>query len=144
MNSLNNNNPYRVYMIIGTASLLLAVCFGAMGAHALKEVLTPSQLISFETGVRYQFLHGLAILFLPSLGGYFSTKNIKQACLLFSIGILFFSFSIYLLNLKELMGIPELKLLGPITPIGGLLFISGWLLLLIQLIFGSKNSEKPH
>ncbi len=128
-------------MIIGTASLLLAVCFGAMGAHALKEVLTVQQLASFETGVRYQFLHGLTILFLPALKPHFSDKNIKQASMLFSVGILFFSFSIYLLNLRELLNAPGLKLLGPITPLGGLLFISGWLLLLIQLIFGNKNIE---
>ncbi len=133
MNSLKHSNPFRTYMIIGTVSLLLAVCFGALGAHALKSVLSPEQLLSFETGVRYQFLHGLAILFLPSLDGYFKQKTIKTTALLFSLGILLFSFSIYLLNLRELLEMPSLKILGPVTPIGGLLFITGWSVLLIAL-----------
>lgn len=77
-------------MIIGTASLLLAVCFGAMGAHALKPILSAEQLQSFETGIRYQFIHGIVILFLPTLNNYFSEKHIKQASLLFILGILFF------------------------------------------------------
>ena len=141
MNTLRANNPFRVYMIIGTASLLLAVCFGAMGAHALKPILSAEQLQSFETGIRYQFIHGIVILFLSTLNNYFSEKYIKQASLLFILGILFFSFSIYLLNLREFLNMPGLKLLGPVTPVGGLLFISGWLLLFIQLIFGSKNID---
>lgn len=128
-------------MIIGAVSLLLAVCIGAMGAHALKPLLSVEQLKSFETGIRYQFIHGLVIFFLPSLSNYFSEKNIKQASLLFTIGILFFSFSIYLLNLREVLDMPGLKALGPVTPIGGLLFISGWLVLVVQLLFGSKNNE---
>lgn len=140
MNSLKTNNPYRIYMIIGTASLLLAVCFGAMGAHALKPILSIEQLQSFETGIRYQFIHGLVILFLPVLNPYFSEKDIKQASLLFALGIILFSFSIYLLNLKEFLDLSGLKMLGPITPIGGLLLISGWLRLFVPLVFDSKNN----
>lgn len=127
-------------MIIGTASLLLAVCFGAMGAHALKPILSIEQLQSFETGIRYQFIHGLVILFLPVLNPYFSEKDIKQASLLFALGIILFSFSIYLLNLKEFLDLSGLKMLGPITPIGGLLLISGWLRLFVPLVFDSKNN----
>lgn len=127
-------------MIIGTASLLLAVCFGAMGAHALKPILSIEQLNSFETGIRYQFIHGLVILFLPSLNQYFSEKNIKQASLLFTVGIVLFSFSIYLLNLREFLDMSGLKALGPITPLGGLLLISGWLRLFVPLVFDSKNN----
>ena len=128
-------------MIIGTAILVLAVCFGAMGAHALKKVLTEAQLASFETGVRYQFIHGISILFLPALHQYISTSKIKLASLLFSIGILFFSFSIYLLNLRELLVMPGLKALGPITPIGGLLFIAGWIIVFIGIIKGVKSTD---
>lgn len=140
MNSLKANNPYRIYMIIGTASLLLAVCFGAMGAHALKPILSIEQLKSFETGIRYQFIHGLVILFLPALNQYFSEKDIKQTSLLFTLGIVLFSFSIYLLNLREFLDLFGLKILGPITPLGGLLLITGWLRLFIPLVFDSKNN----
>ncbi|MFT6137637.1 MAG: uncharacterized membrane protein YgdD (TMEM256/DUF423 family) [Salibacteraceae bacterium] len=140
MNSLKANNPYKIYMIIGTASLLLAVCFGAMGAHAIKPILSIEQLQSFETGIRYQFIHGLVILFLPALNPYFSEKDIKQASLLFTLGIVLFSFSIYLLNLKEFLDLSGLKMLGPITPLGGLLLISGWLRLFVPLVFDSKNN----
>ncbi len=127
-------------MIIGTASLLLAVCFGAMGAHALKPILSIEQLKSFETGIRYQFIHGLVILFLPALNQYFSEKDIKQTSLLFTLGIVLFSFSIYLLNLREFLDLFGLKILGPITPLGGLLLITGWLRLFIPLVFDSKNN----
>ncbi len=104
-----------------------AVTLGALGAHALKEILTTSQLQSFETGVRYQFLHALAILLLALNADKFN-HQLKRSLSLMTTGICFFSFSIYLLSLQKTLGI-SLSFLGPITPIGGLLLISAWILL---------------
>ncbi len=104
-----------------------AVALGALGAHALKEILTTSQLQSFETGVRYQFLHALAILLLALNAEKFN-HQLKRSLTLMTTGICFFSFSIYLLSLQKTLG-NSLPFLGPITPIGGLLLISAWIML---------------
>lgn len=115
-------------LVIATGTIfgLLAVIFGAFGAHALKKVLTADQLQSFEVGVRYQMYHALVLL---ALG--LNYKYITSAAYwCFSCGILLFSFSIYGLVLSDAKG-KKLKFLGPITPFGGLLLVSGWLLVLI-------------
>ena len=108
-----------------------AVALGALGAHALKEVLTKSQLHSFETGVRYQLFHALALLVLALNTEKFN-QHLKKSLTLMTAGICCFSFSIYLLSIPEAVGI-SLSFLGPITPIGGLLLISAWLLLFFSI-----------
>jgi uncharacterized membrane protein YgdD (TMEM256/DUF423 family) len=108
-----------------------AVTLGALGAHALKEVLTESQLHSFETGVRYQLFHALALLVLALNAEKFN-QHLKKSLTLMTVGICCFSFSIYLLSIQESAGI-SLSFLGPITPIGGLLLISAWLLLFFSI-----------
>jgi uncharacterized membrane protein YgdD (TMEM256/DUF423 family) len=112
---------------------LSAVILGAFGAHALKEVLSESQLSSFQTGVRYQFFHGLAILILSFNMNYF-TKRLSSIIKIMSAGIILFSFSIYLLNIQDLVGF-SMSYLGLITPIGGLLLITSW----IGLFFSIKK-----
>ena len=103
---------------------LSAVILGAFGAHSLKEVLSESQLNSFQTGIRYQFFHGLAILIL-SLNSKQFTDRLSSIIKIMSAGIILFSFSIYLLNIQDLVGF-SMSYLGPITPIGGLLLITSW------------------
>ena len=103
---------------------LSAVILGAFGAHALKEVLTESQLSSFRTGIRYQFFHALAILIISFNMNYF-TDRLSSIIKIMSAGIILFSFSIYLLNMQDLIGF-SMSYLGPITPIGGLLLITSW------------------
>ena len=110
---------------------LSAVILGAFGAHALKEVLSESQLSSFQTGIRYQFFHGLAILVL-SFNMNYLTDRLSSIIKIMSAGIILFSFSIYLLNIQDLVGFP-MSFLGPITPIGGLLLITSWILLFFSI-----------
>lgn len=112
---------------------LSAVILGAFGAHALKEVLSESQLSSFQTGIKYQFFHGLAILILSFNMNYF-TKRLSSIIKIMSAGIILFSFSIYLLNIQDLIGF-SMSYLGLITPIGGLLLITSW----IGLFFSIKK-----
>jgi uncharacterized membrane protein YgdD (TMEM256/DUF423 family) len=103
---------------------MIAVILGALGSHALKEVLRPEQLESFTIGVRYQMTHVL-LLMVVLLTSYFD-EDVKQTSFwLTVIGILLFSGSIYLLNLQELLGV-KLSFLGPVTPIGGLFLIANW------------------
>ena len=111
----------------------LAVTLGAFGAHTLNELLTTEKLNSFETGVRYQFYHSLALLIIGLNANKLNATALIGKFML--IGIVFFSFSIYLLSLQELIGI-NLSLLGPITPIGGLLLMISWLILIF------KNNKK--
>ena len=116
-------------IIIATAAFfgMLSVIFGAFGAHALKKILSKDQLHSFEVGVKYQMYHAIVLL---ALG--FNFNNITSATYwCFTIGIILFSFSIYGLVLSDAKG-KKLRFLGPITPIGGLLLVTGWLLLLIN------------
>lgn len=129
---------YKPSLIAGSLFALLSVIIGAFGAHYLKTIFAPEILQSFETGVRYQFYHAFALL----IAGIISKENRQyqnSIFLLFSIGIILFSGSIYLLCwLKASMSI-GLGGLGALTPIGGLLFILGWLLLLLS-IMGTRKS----
>ena len=111
---------------------LLAVVFGAFGAHALKKKLTPDQLQSFETGVRYQMYHAIVLLILAYNFGFDQPLE-KHIVNCFIFGTLLFSFSIYALCMSAANG-KKLRFLGPITPIGGLLLVIGWALLLYSFI----------
>ena len=116
------------------ASILggLAVIFGAFGAHALKKILNEEQLKSFETGVKYQMYHALVLLI---IGFNFKLETTSEKYMVYSfiIGILLFSFSIYGLVISSAKN-KKLTFLGPITPLGGLFLIIGWLLLFVSVL----------
>jgi len=116
---------------------LLAVVLGALGAHALEKVLDNSSLNSFKTGVRYQAWHALALLALVSIN--YPIKRKGTIAILWLLGTILFSGSIYLLSLSGLWEM-NFSFLGPVTPLGGLLMISGWFLLLIGVI---SQKNKP-
>ncbi|HMP75695.1 MAG TPA: DUF423 domain-containing protein [Kiritimatiellia bacterium] len=111
-----------------------AVILGAFGAHALKGRLTPESLASFETGVRYQMFHALALFAAAWLAERTAGGLPLAAGALWSIGILLFSGSIYLLATRALFGIEGWRWLGPVTPLGGLCLIAGWIVLLIAVV----------
>ena len=118
--------------VIGALYGLLAVLFGAFGAHALKKSFDEEQLRSFETGVKYQMYHGLLLLVLGfNLG--FTTPLETYIAYSFIFGTLLFSFSIYGLCLSGAKG-RKWRFLGPATPLGGLLLLVGWALLLYSFI----------
>lgn len=125
--------------ILKTASIfgLTAVILGAFGAHALKAQLTPDQLASFQTGVRYQFIHTLALIAVGVLLLISSNKMLRNAAWAFTIGIILFSGSIYLLTAGKMMGW-SVSWLGPITPLGGVSLIVGW----VMFFFGVGKMEK--
>ena len=119
-------------VIIGIVVLLIAIVLGAFGAHTLKEHLTPEKLNTFEVGVRYQVYHGLAFLILGFSADKFQF-SLKLPTRLIFVGVLMFSGSIYFLAIQEILDV-SLKFLGPITPLGGLLIITGWILFLIKIM----------
>lgn len=120
------------YVVFGSVLFCLAIIFGAFGAHALKSIIPDDKLDSFEVGVRYQMFQALAILLLSINSKSFHFK-INRILLLMVIGITLFSFSIYFLALSSLIPLP-IKFLGPITPIGGLILIISWGILIVRLI----------
>lgn len=112
---------------------MMAIIFGAFGAHALKKYLSLEQLATFETGVKYQMYHALFLLFVSVID--FLTEKTKKTILnLTLIGILFFSGSLYLLATKSISGI-EFKTIGIVTPVGGGLLILAWGVLLYRSIY---------
>ncbi len=119
------------FIIAGAVNAAIAVAFGAFGAHALKEKLSEHYLAIWETAVQYQMFHALAllavgILMSPSLFG--SVTQLSWAGYLILAGIIIFSGSLYVLSLTGI------GILGAITPIGGVAFIAGWIMLIVAAV----------
>jgi uncharacterized membrane protein YgdD (TMEM256/DUF423 family) len=123
--------------IIITASVFgaLAVIAGAFGTHSLEAQFSPKSIEIWHTAVQYQFYHVFALLFLSTLHRV-RTRLIKDCYYLFCAGIVLFSGSLYLLACREWIGWGWVTAFGPATPIGGLLFIGGWITL---AVIASKN-----
>lgn len=119
--------------IILTAALLgiISIILGAFGAHALKKLIDVNALVTFETGVRYQMYHALFLLFLAT-NNRIQEKTKKVIHILVILGVLFFSGSIYLLATNAMTTF-DFKIIGFITPIGGLFLIVAWVLLFIGI-----------
>ncbi len=115
----------------------MAVVLGAFGAHSLKAVLPVDKLVSYNTGISYHFYHLFAMIFACFGLGSKDNKWAKRSFWCFFLGIILFSGSIYLLATRDLIGLVNYKWLGPITPVGGVLFILGWIFLGISL--SNKN-----
>ena len=122
---------YRKILLWGIGFAIIAVLLGAFGAHALKSILTPEKLQSYETGVRYQLVHALALIALSIYGQLNQTNPIVQKSMgwtahFFILGCFLFSGSIYGLSLFSVIHPSWSFILGPITPIGGLCFMLAW------------------
>ena len=117
-------------LISGATFGLTAVIFGAFGAHLLKKKLTTEQLQSFETGVKYQMYHAIILLL---LGFQLNDKTTINNYIIYAFitGTILFSFSIYGLVISSARN-KKIKILGPITPLGGLFLIIGWALLIYK------------
>lgn len=118
-------------LIFGGIFGTLSVVLGAFGAHALKKRFSEDQLKSFETGVKYQMYHAIVLIICGITFPFVSGMQTLMAWC-FIIGIFLFSFSIYGLTWSSASG-KKIRILGPITPLGGLLLVAGWILLTINL-----------
>lgn len=119
-------------VVTGAVLILIGIILGAFGAHSLKKVVDSSQVLSFETGVRYQIYHGFALIIL-GVNADRLLINSKWVIRFILLGVVVFSLSIYLMVMQGPMGL-SLKFLGPITPIGGLLIVLGWGLFIKNLL----------
>ncbi len=114
----------KLFLIIGSITMALAVGLGAFGAHGLKEILTDEMLDIFETGVKYHFYHAIGLLVIALVAQLIPNSSLLQwSGWLMLAGIIIFSGSLYVLSISGI------RWMGAITPIGGLCFILAWILL---------------
>lgn len=118
----------RTFLLIGALSAFIGVAAGAFGAHGLRNRLAPEMLAAFETGVRYQMYHSLAVLFVALAAARLDGWLVHAAGWAFTVGIVLFSGSLYTLALTGVTA------LGAVTPIGGLAFLVGWGLLVVAAV----------
>ena len=134
------NSPNKTFLVIGAIFGLLAVITGALGAHALSKFVTPDVLQTYETGVRFQFFHVFALLVVGILGSQFSARLSAWTGGLFSVGILLFSGSLYLITALKAGNLEIPTAVGLLTPLGGVCLIAGWTIFLIAAFQIPKNS----
>jgi len=113
----------RLFFILGCSSAFIAVAAGAFGAHALRNRISPEAFNSFEVGVRYQMYHALALLAISWAITRWPNVNVSLAGWFFVVGTVLFSGSLYALSFTGI------RVFGAITPLGGVLFLLGWLYL---------------
>lgn len=121
----------RVFLALGSASAFLAVAGGAFGAHALRRRLDENLLAVFETGIRYQMYHAVALLAVAWVMDRWGGGLVAASGWLFVVGTVIFSGSLYLLALTGQ------RMFGAVTPLGGVAFLAGWLVLLIGVLRAS-------
>lgn len=133
---------YKPFLVSGAILGLLSVGLGAFGAHSLQDIVTNGKLLhGFQTGVQYQMYHALALLATGILFEKYPGNLIRWAGRLFISGVILFSGSLYFLAALNEKEENLVKIIGPVTPTGGVLLIAGWLLLLISLL-KNKSSER--
>jgi uncharacterized membrane protein YgdD (TMEM256/DUF423 family) len=125
----------RTFLIAASLFGALGVALGAFGAHGLKKITTDNDILhGFQTGTEYQLYHALALLAVAILYDKFSGNAMKWAGYSFIAGVVLFSGSLYLLTFLKIQESSAVKFAGPVTPLGGVCFIAGWVLLLIAVI----------
>lgn len=123
----------RTFWRLGCIFAFLGVAAGAFGAHALRTRVPPDLLAVFETGARYQMYHALALLAVALAAARVPSRVLRAAGWLFAAGIVVFSGSLYLLALTGV------RVLGAITPLGGLCFLAGWIALAAAAVDHAKG-----
>ena len=124
----------KLFLILGTLLAALSVALGAFGAHGLKKLVDADTIGIYQTGVQYQMYHALALIAVGILAQRFESSFLNYAGFFFIGGIVCFSGSLYLLSSFRAMNKAVPGFVYPITPLGGILFILGWILLLFALL----------
>ena len=122
---MKKNNSW---IITGGIFGFLAVAIGAFGAHGLKNYLTPDMLETYHTGVLYQLIHSVVILAI----GFSGDEKYKIPAILFTIGIILFSFSLYLYSITYTLAF------AIVTPFGGVSFLAGWLMIVVKAVMSKE------
>ncbi len=114
-------------LLAGSIFMALGVLLGAFGAHALKTQLSPEMMMVYKTGVEYQFYNALGLILVGLISYQLDSKWLRWSGILITAGIIIFSGSLYALALSGI------KILGAITPIGGISLVAGWIFLAISV-----------
>lgn len=126
---------HKKYIAAGAFLGGLAVALGAFGAHGLQKITDDAKIIqNFQTAAQYQIYHALALIATGILFEKFGNRLLNIAAILFILGIVFFSGSLYLMTWLKIEGSNAIKAVGPVTPLGGVCFIAGWLLLMAAVL----------
>jgi uncharacterized membrane protein YgdD (TMEM256/DUF423 family) len=126
---------HKQYLVVAAVLGGLAVALGAFGAHGLENITNDEKILhGFQTGVQYQMYHALALMATGILSAHFANQWMRWAANCFLTGIILFSGSLYLLTFLKIQGSTAIRFVGPITPLGGLFFIAGWLFLLVAVL----------
>ena len=131
--SLKKFSMHKRFLSLGALLGMIAVSLGAFGAHGLKQIVSPGDVSVFQTGVQYQMYHTLALMLVGIVYDRLPSKWLVLAGYLFSLGVLFFSGSLYLITALKASERAVPAAVGILTPLGGLLFIAGWLCFLFGL-----------
>ncbi|HPG11796.1 MAG TPA: DUF423 domain-containing protein [Chitinophagaceae bacterium] len=132
---------YNRYIISGCFFAGLAVALGAFGAHGLENITDDDTILKgFRTGVQYQMYHALALLITGIIAERIDSVWVRRAAYSFITGIILFSGSLYLLTFLKIQESNAVRIAGPLTPVGGLFFIAGWLFLLVAVLSQKKKS----
>jgi len=131
-----------LFLRFGSLLALIALALGALGSHALEELLEPERIETFEIGVRYHFYHAFATLFVALMLNFGKKPLLILSGWLFIIGVFLFSGSIYLLALQDVINSLPVSILGPLTPIGGVLFMAGWIVLFLSSFQQRRRAGK--
>lgn len=124
---------------LGAIFAMLSVIFGAFGAHAIKEMVDAHSLEIWNKAVLYQFFHAIILILCGMLCAQYLAINIKRAAAFFTVGIILFSGSLYILTFRNVSSIIP-QFIGPLTPLGGMSFIIGWILLIAAI--GKKKIKE--
>ena len=131
---------HKSYLVTGAIFGGLAVALGAFGAHGLQQATNDEKIVhGFQTAVQYQMYHALALLIVAVIYEKIPGKWVKWSGILFIAGIILFSGSLYLLTSLKISGSTTVKFVGPITPVGGIFFIAGWLFLIVGCLKQKKS-----
>lgn len=111
------------------------MALGAFGAHGLEKITDDEKILhGFQTGVQYQMYHSLALMAIAMIYGHIQNSLIRWSGNCFIAGVILFSGSLYLLTFLKIQSSDIVRFVGPLTPLGGILFIAGWLLLLMAVL----------
>ena len=126
---------HKNYLVAAAIFGGLAVALGAFGAHGLERLTSDEKILhGFQTGVQYQMYHAFTLMAVAVLYDKLSVNWMKRAGMCFIAGIILFSGSLYLLTFFKIQDNDAVRFLGPVTPVGGLSFIAGWICLMIATL----------
>lgn len=133
---------HRTFFRLASIFAMLSVILGAFGAHALKDYLDEKSLNGFQTATTYMMTHAIALFIVGMMYRHYKTKTMVWSGNFFVMGIILFSGSIYFRQILMLWGYEKLSIIALVTPLGGLMFILGWLFMFIS-IPQRVHAEKP-